>query len=155
MAGRLAENIRAFRRQRSLTQAQLAEALGVTVGAVYKWENGLSQPELDMLVALADFFDASVDALLGYEMKDNRLHAAAERLRQYRFDKDRGGLAEAERALAADFDAAPDYRADALRFVMRGECAGVYDDLGPAPRRACRKPWIKWRIRRLPSCGRS
>lgn len=40
MAGRLAENIRAFRRQRSLTQAQLAEALGVTVGAVYKWENG-------------------------------------------------------------------------------------------------------------------
>lgn len=99
MAGRLAENIRAFRRQRSLTQAQLAEALGVTVGAVYKWENGLSQPELDMLVALADFFDASVDALLGYEMKDNRLHAAAERLRQYRFDKDRGGLAEAERAL--------------------------------------------------------
>ena len=78
MAGRLAENIRAFRRQRSLTQAQLAEALGVTVGAVYKWENGLSQPELDMLVALADFFDASVDALLGYEMKDNRLHAAAD-----------------------------------------------------------------------------
>ena len=34
----LAENIRAFRKERSLTQEQLAEALGVTAGAVYKWE---------------------------------------------------------------------------------------------------------------------
>ncbi|MDE5746393.1 MAG: helix-turn-helix domain-containing protein, partial [Acetatifactor sp.] len=34
---KLAENIRAFRKQRSLTQEQLAEVLGVTVGAVYKW----------------------------------------------------------------------------------------------------------------------
>ena len=99
MTDKLAQNIRTFRKQRSLTQAQLAEALGVTVGAVYKWEAGLSQPELDMLVALADFFDASVDALLGYEIKDDRLQAAAERLRQYRFEKNRAGLTEAERAL--------------------------------------------------------
>ena len=35
---RLAENIRAFRKQKQLTQEQLAEVLGVTVGAVYKWE---------------------------------------------------------------------------------------------------------------------
>lgn len=35
---KLAENIRSFRKQRSLTQEQLAEVLGVTVSAVYKWE---------------------------------------------------------------------------------------------------------------------
>ena len=34
---RLAENIRAFRKVRGLTQEQLAEVMGVTVGAVYKW----------------------------------------------------------------------------------------------------------------------
>ena len=34
----LSENIRRFRKARSLTQQQLADALGVTVGAVYKWE---------------------------------------------------------------------------------------------------------------------
>lgn len=39
---KLADNIRAFRKARSLTQEQLAEALGVTVGAVYKWEAGSS-----------------------------------------------------------------------------------------------------------------
>lgn len=39
---KLAENIRMFRKEHSLTQEQLAEVLGVTVGAVYKWEAGVS-----------------------------------------------------------------------------------------------------------------
>ena len=51
----LAENIRKFRKERSLTQEQLAEVLGVTTGAVYKWEAGLSVPELDLIVEMADF----------------------------------------------------------------------------------------------------
>ncbi len=46
MTIQLAQNIRTFRKQRALTQEQLAEVLGVTVGAVYKWEAGLSLPEL-------------------------------------------------------------------------------------------------------------
>lgn len=40
MTLRLAENIRTMRKARVLTQEQLAEVLGVTVGAVYKWEAG-------------------------------------------------------------------------------------------------------------------
>ena len=40
---RLSENIRALRRRHGLTQEQLAEALGMTPGAVYKWEYGVSQ----------------------------------------------------------------------------------------------------------------
>ena len=95
----LAENIRAFRKERSLTQEQLAEALGVTAGAVYKWEAKLSIPELELIVEMADFFDVSVDVLLGYEMKDNRLEATVRRLREYRRQKDRTGLEEAEKAL--------------------------------------------------------
>ena len=73
MTNRLAENIRVLRKERSLTQEQLAEVLGVTTGAVYKWEAKLSQPELNMVMELADFFDTSVDVLLGYEMKDKHL----------------------------------------------------------------------------------
>lgn len=96
---RLAENIRALRRQHRFTQEQLAESLGVTPGAVYKWEAGLSQPELAIIVELADLFDTSVDVLLGYEVKDNRRQTTAERLRRYRTEKDRVGLAEAEKAL--------------------------------------------------------
>ncbi len=95
----LAGNILALRRQHGLTQEQLAEVLGVSVGAVYKWEAGLSLPELDRIVELADFFDTSVDVLLGYQMKDNSLDATVKRLRDYRRSKDRDGLAEAEKAL--------------------------------------------------------
>ena len=47
---KLAENIRTLRKDRKLTQEQLAEVLGVTTGAVYKWESGLSIPELPMLM---------------------------------------------------------------------------------------------------------
>jgi Predicted transcriptional regulators len=95
----LAENIRRFRKQRSLTMEQLAEVLGVTAGAVYKWEAKLSVPELDLIVEMADFFDTSVDVLLGYQMKDNRLAVTVQRLKEYRHDKDRAGLLEAEKAL--------------------------------------------------------
>ena len=95
----LAENIRAFRKERSLTQEQLSEALGVTAGAVYKWEAKLSIPELELILQMADFFDVSVDVLLGYEVKDNRLEATVKRLQEYRRSKDWDGLAEAEKAL--------------------------------------------------------
>ena len=95
----LAENIRRFRKERSLTQEQLSEALGVTAGAVYKWEAKLSIPDLDLILEMADFFDTSVDALLGYEMKDNRPEATVRRLQDYRRRKDWDGLAEAEKAL--------------------------------------------------------
>ena len=96
---KLAENIRAFRKERSLTQEQLSEVLGVTAGAVYKWEAGLSVPELELIVRMANFFDTSVDVLLGYKMNDNRLDATVKRLREYKRNKDREGLTEAERAL--------------------------------------------------------
>ena len=95
----LAENIRTFRKERSLTQEQLAEALGVTAGAVYKWEAKLSIPELELIVQMADFFDISVDVLLGYEVKDNHLEATVKRLLEFRRRKDRDGLAEAEKAI--------------------------------------------------------
>lgn len=95
----LAENIRQLRKQRKLTQEKLAEALGVTVGAVYKWESGQSQPELSMLVELADFFDTSVDVLLGYRVRDNRLEAALARMDEACRVLDSGALTEAEKIL--------------------------------------------------------
>ena len=99
MKMKLWENIRRLRKERSLTQEQLSEALGVTAGAVYKWEAGLSVPDIALIVEMADFFDTSVDALLGYEMKDNHVDAIVKRLREYRRKKDREGLLEAEKAL--------------------------------------------------------
>ncbi len=99
MALSLAENIRTFRKERRLTQEQFAEAMGVTVGSVYKWETGQTIPELGMLVEIADFFDTSMDVLLGYRVKDNRIAAIKERLREYCRVRNPEALAEAEKAL--------------------------------------------------------
>ena len=99
METKLAENIRSYRKQRGLTQEQLAEALGVTVGAVHKWEANLSIPELNLITELADFFDVSVDALLGYRMRNNSLKAVTDRLAYAISSEDPAGIAEAEKAL--------------------------------------------------------
>ena len=54
MNNKLAENIRAFRKESGLTQEQLAEVFGVTVGAVHKWEAGMSTPELSLILEIVD-----------------------------------------------------------------------------------------------------
>ena len=79
---KLAENIKNLRKKNVLTQEQLAEALGVTVGAVYKWEAGLSMPELRLIMELADFFEISVDVLLGYEQQNGGVERRIERIEQ-------------------------------------------------------------------------
>lgn len=77
---KLAENIRALRRARGLTQEQLAEALGVTIGAVSKWELGGSTPELTLIIEMASFFETSVDVLLGYEWHRQTVEELTEQL---------------------------------------------------------------------------
>ena len=99
METRIAENIRAYRKQRGLTQEQLAEVLGVSAGAVYKWESKSSLPELKLIMEMADFFDVSVDMLLGYQMKDNRLSATVHRLWEASNSRDYDMLSEAEKAV--------------------------------------------------------
>lgn len=100
MENTLQGNIRALRKQRGLTQEQLAEAMGVTTGAVSKWEKGQSAPELGLLMGLADFFDLSVDALLGFSLRSNDRKHTAERLGRLKREKRlQEGAAEAEKAL--------------------------------------------------------
>ncbi len=95
----LSENIRLFRKQRKLTQEQLGEVLGVSTGAVYKWESGLSVPELDIIVEMADFFDVSVDVLLGYKLRDNRIDSVVERIIELLKAANPEAISEAEKAL--------------------------------------------------------
>lgn len=54
-----------LRKQKGLTQEQLAEKLNVTNQSVSKWEKDINAPDIALLVELADLFDTSVDYLLG------------------------------------------------------------------------------------------
>lgn len=71
----LEENIRAMRREKGLTQEQLAEVMGVSTASVSKWETGMAAPELSMLAALADYFEMSIDALIGHTIDKAQLSA--------------------------------------------------------------------------------
>ena len=61
----LNENIKKFRKSKGLSQEELAIKLNVVRQTVSKWENGLSVPDSDMLITLADELDTSVSVLLG------------------------------------------------------------------------------------------
>ena len=97
---RLGESIRRLRKESGFTQEQLAEALGVSVSAVHKWESGKAAPELEMLVDIAEFFETSVDAMLDYGWEKMSMGQAVDRLRHFPVDKDlQEGMRFAEKAL--------------------------------------------------------
>lgn len=96
----LSENISKLRREHAMTQEQLAEVLGVTFAAVSKWERGVATPELNLIAEMADLFEVSLDALIGYQFRNHDRQTVIAALKQYcheRGDEDR--CAEAEQAL--------------------------------------------------------
>ena len=62
---KLHEQISFLRKQKGLTQEQLANALGVTNQSVSKWESGQCCPDIQLLPNIAELFDVSVDELVG------------------------------------------------------------------------------------------
>ena len=54
-----------LRRKKHLSQQQLADVVGVSFQTISKWENGTAMPQITSLPVLAEFFDVSVDQLLG------------------------------------------------------------------------------------------
>ncbi len=62
-----AERLLMLRRQKNITQEQLANFLGVTKASVSKWETRQSMPDILLLPQLAVFFNVTIDFLLGYE----------------------------------------------------------------------------------------
>lgn len=97
---RLGESIRRLRKESGFTQEQLAEALGVSVSAVHKWESGKATPELEMLVDIAKFFETSVDAMLNYGWQKLNMGQTAEQICTYRNERNfEEAIPFAERAL--------------------------------------------------------
>lgn len=61
----LSENIKTLRKQKGYTQEELAVRLHVVRQTVSKWEKGLSVPDAETLIRLAEIFEVSVNELLG------------------------------------------------------------------------------------------
>lgn len=61
------ENLRILRLDKKLGQNELAKALGLSNASISYWENGKQEPSASALFKLAQFFDVSIDFLLGLE----------------------------------------------------------------------------------------
>lgn len=77
------ENLKSYRKQKGLSQEELAERLHVVRQTVSKWERGLSIPDADLLIRVAEIFDTSVSTLLGETVEElEKKDTIAEKLEQ-------------------------------------------------------------------------
>lgn len=108
----LNENIKRARKAKGLSQEELAVKLNVVRQTVSKWENGLSVPDSNLLIALAAELDTSVSSLLGETMPEREpedLKVLSEKLEVINLQ-----LAKRERA-----------RTRTIRWVLIALCTGI------------------------------
>jgi len=61
------ERLKELRIEKGLGQIELANAISVSKGIISLWENGLREPKLSNLIVLAQYFQVSIDYLVGLE----------------------------------------------------------------------------------------
>ena len=64
----IGDKIRRLRKNKNITQIQLAEALSVSSQSVSKWENHISAPDIAVLPVIARYFGITMDELFGYRL---------------------------------------------------------------------------------------
>ncbi|MEG0276015.1 MAG: helix-turn-helix transcriptional regulator [Coprobacillus sp.] len=80
---KLQDNLIKLRKQKGYSQEELAYQLGISRQSVSKWESGVSLPELDRLVEIADLYEVSLDELVrGETSLKQEVHISDEQLRR-------------------------------------------------------------------------
>ena len=65
MSMSLSENIKCLRNAAGINQTELAKALAISVKTISHWETGYTEPSVHQLMQLADYFDVTLDELVG------------------------------------------------------------------------------------------
>ena len=69
--------LKLLRKEKNLTQEQLAEQLGVSTRTVSRWENGNNMPDISLLSEIAEFYDVSIPELIYGERKSENMREEA------------------------------------------------------------------------------
>ena len=70
MTIKIGAKIKSLRKKADVTQERLAEYLSITAQAVSRWESETCYPDIEILPAVADFFNVSLDELMGVNQKE-------------------------------------------------------------------------------------
>ena len=65
--------LKELRKEKGITQEQLAEKLGVSRRTVSRWETGSNMPDLDLLIELADYYNTDIREILNGERKSEQV----------------------------------------------------------------------------------
>ena len=65
--------LKELRREKNLTQEQLAQIFGVTNRSVSRWENGVNMPDFDLVIEIAKYYEISIEEFLDGERKDENM----------------------------------------------------------------------------------
>ena len=90
------KNLRKLRLEYGLSQHKLAEMVGVSQQAINKYENHNIEPDIDTLIKLADYFETSVDFLIGHTDIDHVIEPVTE----FELNQDEAELLENYRRLS-------------------------------------------------------
>lgn len=77
----MVERLKELRTEFNISQQQLANVIGVSQQSINKYENHNVEPDIETLKAMADYFNVSIDYLVGYEKEIKDSENSAELLR--------------------------------------------------------------------------
>ena len=84
---RIGSFLRELRKERGITQEDLAEKLNVSSRTISRWETGSNMPDISLLIEIADFFDVSIPEIINGERKSEKMNGevkeVAEKLSDY------------------------------------------------------------------------
>ena len=108
----LNENIKAIRKSKGLSQQELAVKLNVVRQTISKWEQGLSVPDSDLLIALSEALETPVSTLLGETVAESEADEVK-------------ALSEKLEIINLQFARRKAMRRSALRWLLIALCAGI------------------------------
>lgn len=108
----LNENIKALRKSKGLSQQELAVRLNVVRQTISKWEQGLSVPDSDLLIALSEALETPVSTLLGETVTESEADEVK-------------ALSEKLEIINLQFARRKALRRSVLHWLLIGLCAGI------------------------------
>ena len=108
----LNENIKALRKSKGLSQQDLADKLNVVRQTISKWEQGLSVPDSDLLIALSEALETPVSTLLGETVTESEVDTIK-------------ALSEKLEIINLQFARRKAMRRSALHWLLIAVCVGI------------------------------
>lgn len=105
------KNLKSLRVSKGLSQHQLAEKIGVSQQSINKYENHNVEPDISLLISIAEFFNTSVDYLIGH----SEIMHVIENIKPYDLNKEEAKLIDGFRKLSQN-------EKDSIHLIIKNYC---------------------------------